>query len=137
MNNRDKRVLVGMSGGIDSSATCIMLQERTPRHGSGSIPARRARLLRSLRSSANSPCATPGATPRRRCCPRRDVSTCSASRRSTRCRAVAHAAWHGSWSALPPKVRTSSASRPSRSTTSRGTTSARAGCAATTSTLRP
>ena len=28
MNNRDKRVLVGMSGGIDSSATCIMLQEQ-------------------------------------------------------------------------------------------------------------
>ena len=24
----DKRVLVGMSGGIDSSATCIMLQEQ-------------------------------------------------------------------------------------------------------------
>ena len=25
---REKRVLVGMSGGIDSSATCIMLQEQ-------------------------------------------------------------------------------------------------------------
>ena len=25
---KDKRVLVGMSGGIDSSATCIMLQEQ-------------------------------------------------------------------------------------------------------------
>ena len=28
MNQKDKRVLVGMSGGIDSSATCIMLQEQ-------------------------------------------------------------------------------------------------------------
>ena len=28
MNDREKRVLVGMSGGIDSSATCIMLQEQ-------------------------------------------------------------------------------------------------------------
>ena len=25
---KDKRVLVGMSGGIDSSAACIMLQEQ-------------------------------------------------------------------------------------------------------------
>ena len=28
MKEREKRVLVGMSGGIDSSATCIMLQEK-------------------------------------------------------------------------------------------------------------
>lgn len=28
MKDREKRVLVGMSGGIDSSATCIMLQEK-------------------------------------------------------------------------------------------------------------
>ncbi len=28
MTGRDKRVLVGMSGGIDSSATCLMLQEK-------------------------------------------------------------------------------------------------------------
>lgn len=28
MQNREKRVLVGMSGGIDSSATCLMLQEQ-------------------------------------------------------------------------------------------------------------
>lgn len=28
MKERDKRILVGMSGGIDSSATCIMLQEK-------------------------------------------------------------------------------------------------------------
>ena len=27
-NPKEKRVLVGMSGGIDSSATCIMLQEQ-------------------------------------------------------------------------------------------------------------
>ncbi|MDE6181320.1 MAG: 7-cyano-7-deazaguanine synthase, partial [Phocaeicola sp.] len=27
-NDSEKRVLVGMSGGIDSSATCIMLQEQ-------------------------------------------------------------------------------------------------------------
>ena len=27
-NQKEKRVLVGMSGGIDSSATCIMLQEQ-------------------------------------------------------------------------------------------------------------
>ena len=26
--NKEKRILVGMSGGIDSSATCIMLQEQ-------------------------------------------------------------------------------------------------------------
>ena len=26
--HKDKRVLVGMSGGIDSSAVCIMLQEQ-------------------------------------------------------------------------------------------------------------
>ena len=28
MKDREKRVLVGMSGGIDSSATCIMLLEK-------------------------------------------------------------------------------------------------------------
>ena len=28
MKEREKRVLVGMSGGIDSSAACIMLQEQ-------------------------------------------------------------------------------------------------------------
>ena len=28
MKERDKRVLVGMSGGIDSTATCLMLQEQ-------------------------------------------------------------------------------------------------------------
>ena len=28
MKERNKRVLVGMSGGIDSTATCLMLQER-------------------------------------------------------------------------------------------------------------
>lgn len=28
MNKAEKRVLVGMSGGIDSTATCLMLQER-------------------------------------------------------------------------------------------------------------
>ena len=28
MKDREKRVLVGMSGGIDSSATCIMFQEK-------------------------------------------------------------------------------------------------------------
>ena len=28
MKEKDKRVLVGMSGGIDSSAVCIMLQEQ-------------------------------------------------------------------------------------------------------------
>ena len=27
MEERNKRVLVGMSGGIDSTATCLMLQE--------------------------------------------------------------------------------------------------------------
>ena len=28
MNSPDKRVLVGMSGGIDSAATCLMLKEQ-------------------------------------------------------------------------------------------------------------
>ena len=28
MNSPDKRVLVGMSGGIDSTATCLMLKEQ-------------------------------------------------------------------------------------------------------------
>ena len=28
MEERNKRVLVGMSGGIDSTATCLMLQEQ-------------------------------------------------------------------------------------------------------------
>ena len=28
MKERNKRVLVGMSGGIDSTATCLMLQEQ-------------------------------------------------------------------------------------------------------------
>ena len=28
MNKAEKRVLVGMSGGIDSTATCLMLQEQ-------------------------------------------------------------------------------------------------------------
>ena len=28
MKERNKRVLVGMSGGIDSTATCLMLQDR-------------------------------------------------------------------------------------------------------------
>ena len=28
MKERSKRVLVGMSGGIDSTATCLMLQEQ-------------------------------------------------------------------------------------------------------------
>ena len=28
MNKAEKRVLVGMSGGIDSTATCLMLKEQ-------------------------------------------------------------------------------------------------------------
>ena len=28
MNRSEKRVLVGMSGGIDSTATCLMLKEQ-------------------------------------------------------------------------------------------------------------
>lgn len=50
MNKAEKRVLVGMSGGIDSTATCLMLREQGTklsalRCGCGATSRRRARQL--------------------------------------------------------------------------------------------